>query len=189
MGKNKTKNIGRKAQMGVDTAKAVVLSVFGLVLLAILGIILMGSLNDTPVATTSGTINPTTETLTTVNELPESFTVTTLRNCAITVSSAMNQTGGNTIPASNYTVSGCTIRFNTGQGNANGYNNTNWVVNYSGTFNSFGSISSNLTTGTASFFSNVNVWFALLSVTIVILIITIVIFAVQRFGARANSGF
>lgn len=185
----KTNKINKKGQMGLDTGKLILFSVLFLAVTGFVMIVLLGSLVRTPVAVNSGTIPATTETVTGVAEIARPFTVTGFTDCSITVSSAMNQTGGNTIPASNYTVSGCTIRFNTAQGNANGYNNTNWVINYSGTFNSFGSVNNNVTIGTSGFFAQTGTWFALLGVAIIILIIGVVIFAVQRFGARNQSGF
>lgn len=54
-------------------------------------------------------------------------------------------------------------------------------------YNQTQAILSNVSAGTASFFSNAGTWFSLLSVVIIILIIGVVIWAVNRFGARAES--
>jgi lipoprotein signal peptidase len=49
-------------------------------------------------------------------------------------------------------------------------------------------IFNNITSGTASFFSNAGTWFSLLAVVVIILIISIVIFAVNRFGGGRGGG-
>jgi len=185
--KTKQKN-SRKGQMGLDTSKTVMLVLLTVGVLGFLTIILLGNLTDTNVAVTSGTIGAQSETITSVAHASRPLGFNDRLDCTATVSDVRNATGGAFINATNYTVSGCTILYKTGQGNPSGFNNSNWVVNYSGTFNSFGSVNANLTSGTTSFFTNTSTWFSLLAVVVVILIIAIVIFAVNRFGGR-ETGF
>lgn len=183
---NKQK-INRKGQVGLETGRVVMLSVFFLVIVGFVLVILLGNLTRTPVAVNSGILSPQSETITSVAQTLRPFATATLVDCSASVSSVVNATSGTTIPATNFTVTACAISFNAGQGNVQGFNNSNWIVNYTGTFNSFGVVNSNVTGATAGFFSNSTTWFSLLGVVIVILIVTLVIFAVQRFGNR-NQG-
>lgn len=187
MKENKRTKIGRKGQVGLDTSKMVMFSLMTIGVLGFLLIILLGSLTDTSVATTSGTIGPQSETITSVAHTARPLGFNDRLDCSATIADVRNATSGTAIPASNYTVSGCTILYKTGQGNANGFNNTNWVVNYTGTFNAYGSVNSNISTGTTNFFSNTSTWFSLLAIVVIILIIGIVIFAVNRFGGRETG--
>lgn len=180
-----------KGQVGLDTAKVVMLALLVLAVFSFVALIVWSSLGNTTIAkTSSGTISIVNETVTSVNELGDLLpTADSQVDCAATVSTAINSTSGTVIPASNFTVSGCTISFNSGQGNSQGFNNSNWNVTYGFTFNQYGNIENNLTRGTASFFSNATTWFALLGVVIIILIIAIVIFAVNRFGSSGSGSF
>ena len=185
--KQKTKT-NRKGQVGFDTTKMVMLTLLSVGVLGFLIIIMLGSLTDTTVATTSGSFGPTSQTVTNVAHTARPLTPNGLLDCSATISAVVNSTSGTTIPASNYTLSGCTILYKTGQGNANGFNDTSWIVNYTATYNSFGTINSNISTGTVNFFTNTSTWFSLLAIVVIILIIAIVIFAVNRFGGK-ETGF
>lgn len=178
--------INKKGQVGLDTSKAVMYSLMTLTIIAVALIILISTLKNSNVASNTGTLSQV-DTVTAVAHAARPLSQQGLEDCTATVIEARNATSLTLIPATNYTVSACTILYNTGQGNANGFNNSNWQVNYTATFNSYSLISNNVTGGISGFFANTTIWFALLGVVIIILIIAVVIFAVNSFGAR-NQG-
>lgn len=171
----------------MDTAKAVMLTLLMLGVLAFAAIIVWSTTSNTSVAQTSGTDSATNESVTSVTEVGDLLARGSRPDAVCTVTQARNASDYEVIQASNYTVTGCTIKYYGGAGGL-GFNNTNWLVDYTETYNAFGEIEGNLTNGTAGFFSNTSTWFALLAVVVIILIIAIVVFAVNRFGGGKQGG-
>ena len=176
----------KKGQVGFDTGKAVILAVMGLGIVAFISIIVLATMKDTSIAANTGS-GAAVETMTTITEIAESFAAASAEDCSAAVIEARNSTGLALISASNYTVSGCTIRYNTAQGNPSGFNNSNWQVNFTFTFNQFANIQRNISFAEASFFSNTTVWFGLLAIVVIVLIISIVLIVVSRFGGSSGG--
>jgi len=172
----------KRGQVGLDVAKNVMLVLMIIGVLAFAMIIVLASVNNSDVASTSSGTLQNQETLATVTETGEDLTVSTLPDVACSLLSVTNASSGTTIPASNYTQTNCNLAFTIGD--VLGINNSNWNVTYSYTYNSFDRTSGNVTGGVASFFSNTTTWFSLLAIVVIILIISIVILAVNRFGNR-----
>jgi hypothetical protein len=176
--------MNKKGQVGLDTAKAVMLTILIVGVIAFVAILALSNLGNTNAArTSSGVITVVNETLTTVTETGENLVIATRPDVICTLGIIVNQSNTAVIPAANFTQANCNLAH---LGGGQAFNNTNWNVSYTYTYNTFGDVESNITTGTASFFNNSNTWFALLSVVVIILIISIVIFAVNRFGGGVN---
>jgi uncharacterized membrane protein YhdT len=111
-----------------------------------------------------------------------------LRNCQLTVTNVINQTGG-VLGSGNYTVSGCEMQYVTNLGTASA-NNTFWNVTGSYTYddNSAWTISTNYSTGVTGFFANVPTYFNLVGVVVLILLIGIVIYAVTKISGGKVEG-
>lgn len=113
-------------------AQALILAVLILGLTLVIGIFILANLQSGLRTDANG--NFVNETLITVTETGESITGASLFNCAISGTIiATNATSGTVIPASNYTISGCLIRYSS-PGNSQGFNNSNWNVSGSYTY-------------------------------------------------------
>ncbi len=93
------------------------------------------------------------------------------------------------IPASNITVSGCSIAWAGGNSTAN-INNSNWLCNSTASFKDaeINDISTNVTTGVSGFFREVGTWMTILGVVVLLLIISVIILVVQKFGGGPSAG-
>jgi len=98
------------------------------------GVMILGQMEEA--GWTSKTVAVANETLTTVNEAGETLVASTLAGrgdtCAIT--RCANSTNNVIIPAGNYTVTNCNIKFSHFI-DATGVNGTNWKCTYSYTYN------------------------------------------------------
>lgn len=107
-------------------------------------------------------------------------------NCAATLTSVVNSTGGQSINSGNYTIQGCFINAST----ANPFNNTAWNITGNYVFTSDDeatSVLGNLSNASASFATNFTLWLSILGVVILITIIALLLFYVRRFSSTEVS--
>lgn len=180
------KKLNKKGAFGIDTVKAVLITLLIIGVIAVVSYLSLTTLRSTYESTeklnTATTLN---QTLTAVQYTPQALTNYQKRNCQATIINVANATSGAPISATNYSVvGGCYLR---SVGNS-AYNNTDWNVSFSITYNSpeANELVSNVTVGTSNFFKQIPTFFTLLSVVVLILIIAIVIIAVTRF--RSGEG-
>lgn len=169
--------MNQKGQLGLDVVKGVLVLVLTIAVIAVTIIVIMPEVRDAAenLQTQNGVgVN---ETLTTVTETGETLSANTLRNIVCTFGLVTNATGGETIPANNYTTSGCTI-----SAVGTHYNNTNWNVSYTYTYDDpfAAEITGNLSVGTTDFFDNAPTIFTILGVVAVIAAVTLIIVFVRR---------
>jgi len=179
--------MNQRGQVGLDIVQKVFLALLVLAVLAFALIITMASLGDSSVAkTSSGSFTTANETLLNVNDGPTGavdFSVAGLGDVSCSILHIINASSLTTIPASNFTKTGCSVILTSGP-----FNNSDWNVSYTHTFNVFTDPQQNITAGTASFFSNATTWLTLLSVVVIILIISIVLLAVRGFTGDRKGG-
>jgi hypothetical protein len=118
----------KKGQMGLESAISVVLIV-GLVFLILATLAYIGVKygDATSIDTTLTKLN---DTLTTVDGVGEYLSVASYRNVVCSVLTIQNATSGHVI-STNYTATNCLIKSTQPLG---GFNNTNWNVSYTYTF-------------------------------------------------------
>jgi L-asparagine transporter-like permease len=178
------KQVNKKGQLGLDTARNVMLALLIIGVIAFAIIIMFVSLKDTNVSTTSGSSTVVNETGGFLNA--SGYTVDEALNFddfSMTVIQVRNGTNGSALASSAFTSTNAGVLFN-----ATSDVYPTIQVDYSFTYNQFSPLSRNITSGTADFFSNTGTWFSLLAIVVIILIIAIVIFAVNRFGGGSVSG-
>ena len=189
--------MNKKGVLGLETVKAVILS---LLVLAVLTVTVFAIL--VPLKTSVESIDNQIGVVS-VNETPTPFTevtpyyfsvVNTARNPICTLTRCTNATGLSAtvgITANNYTVNSgqCSIVY---AGLVQGYyNNTaGWRCTYTYTYdlNGTNSVTEMMLVGPSSFFQNTPTFFVLLGVVVLILIISIVIVAVTRFSGGVGMG-
>lgn len=184
----------KKGIAGLDTVKAVALAIL---VLGIIAIVAYAAIN--PIVTAYEVINVDTGSIvnsTTAKEMNVTNNdkgggilapLSGLRNCQLTVTNVINQTGG-ILAAPNYTVSGCEMKYVADLGTASA-NRTFWNVTGTYTYddNSAWGISTNYSSGVAGFFTNVPTYFNVIAVLVIILLITIVIYAVMKLYGSAST--
>jgi len=173
---------GKKGQLGLETVKAVMIT---LLVIAIIGVtlIVLGSnlsnVSDDIDTTTVSVVNRSTASA--VTQVGAYLTGTSsLRNCVLTITQANNIS--DYIEPVNYSTSGCLV---VADGSGFG-NNSIWNITGSYAYsedNAF-NIHRNISGGVTGFFSNTATIFAILVVAVIILAISLIIFAVSRFGGR-----
>ncbi|MEX0595686.1 MAG: hypothetical protein WD512_04230 [Candidatus Paceibacterota bacterium] len=102
------------------------------VMILVLGLIIIQQMRDLPTLTASESGSANNETLITVAESGENFAAFSYPASVCSVSAVTNATSGTVIPASNYTLTNCNIRFTSG--NSLGFNNSNWNLSYTFTY-------------------------------------------------------
>ena len=145
-----------------------------------------GEMSDATYTSTTGTSSN--ETLTTVSELGEDFAVVDYRNVVCgAVSLVLNATDNVTISSGNYTQTNCNIAFDDGDAN---FNNTNWLVTYSYTYDANNTATEVISETTAGI-SGVTDWYTIFIVVtamiILILLIEIIITAIGGSGLLGVS--
>ncbi len=178
------KKMNKRGVVGLETSKGVLVALMVLGVFGFVVIIALNSLSDSEAARSSGERTILGETLTAVSEGGQNFSAFTEANAACSIITLTNTTGV-TIPSDNFTQSNCNVAFSSINGTQ--FNNTDWIVNYTYSYNQFATINNNLSNGTETFFGNATTWFSLLAVVVIILIVSIVIFAVNRFGDSAGG--
>ncbi len=179
----------KKAILGLDTVRLVMLAILGLAIIGVTIFIVLDAIvdSDTSLKTTVF-INEVTSVL--MNETGYNLAGSLGRaNCVGTIVRVINTTGEFIDPA-NYTISGCFFNITPANIGTVYHNISAWTLNGSYTDNEDAHlIFRNITAGTNNFFGNVPVFFTLLAVVVIILIISIVIIAVNRFGGgTVNQG-
>jgi len=152
---------------------------------------LMGGEVETS-ATKDTTVTVVDETVSTVDEAGVGLTYFGHRAAVCTVSSCTNVTG--TIPTTNYTTTACKIAFTIGDD----FNATDWVCNYTATYNA-DTTASKVINATSDSLSEAVDWFDLFIVIgamVVLILLTVIIITAIRgsgliageTGAGAGSG-
>ncbi len=168
----------KKGQVGLGTGMKVIVAVLIMAILGFVSIIVLNSLTDSNVAATTGSGSAINETVSNVNHTAIDLNAQELPDALCTVTRARNSTDPFTeIVAGNFTITDCTIVL--ASGDTSEYNNTDWLITYTFTYNKVDAINSNITTGVSDFFSNAGTWFSLLAIVIIILIVVIVMRSVS----------
>jgi hypothetical protein len=183
----------KQGQVGLNVAKAVILVLLGLGVLAFVLVIVLSQFNSTSlvplttysVANETGRINGN-ATLTTVGyqlagALTSGFN-------SLTIVRAYNNTDATLITSGNWTIDS--------SGNILNATAANWKdVNFTYTYNAqsnagkqANNVAGNVTNGTSGFFGNTGVWFNLLGVVIIVAIAALVLYFVGAFGGNKSSG-
>jgi hypothetical protein len=193
----------RQGVLGLDTAKAVIVT---FLILAVMGISILLALTSLQTATDSskidtstahdlntvvnetGTvaqgkwINSTGYTLASVNASTEQFTILY----------AWNQTSHLQIPSTNYSITAGGVVYNTTSvAPYNNWNNVTFTYTYINNYDydngRVTSIVGNVSGGIVTFFGSTGTIFSILIVVIIILAISIIIWAVGRFGQPTEN--
>jgi len=179
--------MNKKGILGLDTAKLFVLAILVLVIISVVTLIVLDSVGDVQEDAYGGALSNTTTT--TVINVTGGVYPTGLSSantdCTLTVSIMTNASTGNTVPSTNYTITGCTI--GCVLGGCKNYNNSLW--NVTGTYTQPSAskyIVYNTSSSLSDFFEDSGTWFTLIGVVIIILIIAVVIVVVNKFGAGGN---
>ncbi len=180
----------KKAQLGLDTVKAVMIAFLVISVLAVTLLIVLPEVRDVAeeIDRTSIRVENTT-TLSVVNESGAFLTGTNnLLNCRLGIEYAAN-TSGNGLQITttgNYTTDGCRVVY-TGTGFGN---DTVWNITGTYTFSEARAteIMGNVTEGSKDFFNNTGTIFAILVVVVIILAIAIIIGVVSAFGGGRATG-
>jgi len=185
----------KKAMMGLDTVKVVLVVLLTLGVIAIAMFVALTSLQPAVESldrSNTGTV--TNESTTKAMNYTWTYTFNTSisgqRNPTCTITSVINGTDGVSINSGNYTVpstlGGCNIKASTPSA---GFNSTVWKVSYTYVYASPDSYNavSNITNGSVNFFKQIPTVFTILGVIVIILAVGIIIVAVMRFGNREDS--
>jgi hypothetical protein len=180
-----------KGQLGLDTVKAVILSLLIITVIAVATFFILYSLLPTAesLAADKAGVNVVNESvvLTPTGNGIELAKNVGVRNCKATVSAVVNATDGDTIPVAKYVVTGCFIKAaGTGAGSY-AFNATKVTYTYSYDDPYTNNLVQNISYGAESFFTQVPTFFVLLGVVVLILIIAVVIVAVTRFSPTGKS--
>lgn len=176
----------KRGVVGLDTAKAVILAVLIISVIAITTFLSLQYMLDATNALDLNTANLVRNESVTMNNNYVGLTGNDgVANCNPTIVIIQNASSGKRINGNNYTLSGCSIKNITGE-----FVDKPWNVSYTYTYNKLAQnvLVSNVTSGATTFFTNASTWFTLLSIVIIILIIGIVIVAVNRYSGREGSG-
>jgi len=173
-----------KGVAGLTVLLSVVTMLFVIGLLVMIFALMGGELATASYEETSASV--VNETLTTVTETGEDFTVAGYRDVACTLTAVRNATGGETINSGNYTQTNCNLA-STGTS----YNNTDWNVSYSYTYEA-DTTATDVINDTSSSISGVTSWFTIFIVitamVVLILLTVIIITAIRGSGLMAGGG-
>jgi len=178
--------MNRKGVLGLDVVKAVFLAFIVLVVLGVAVILVGISLRDVAETIDVTTTQVNNETLTTVTETGELLTYSTQRNVDCTISECINASSGTNVPSTNYTETGCLLKFTTGD--SLGLNNSDWNCTYSAKYSEGrqNAIAVNLSGGISGFFGNTGTIISILVVVVIIAAIGIVIAIISGFGGTGG---
>jgi len=182
--KNQFKQDKGTAGLTILLSVIVMLFIIGLItmIFSLMGASLKTATYDT---TTNSVVN---ETLTTVAEAGENLAYSGYRDVACSVGIVTNATDGEIIPSANYTVTNCNLAYS---GVAGAFNDTNWNVSYSYTYEA-----DNTATGvmndTVSGISGATDWFDIfivISAMLVLILLTVIIItAIRSSGMVGGDG-
>jgi len=174
-----------KGTAGLTILLSVIVMLFIIGLITMIFSLMGASLKTATYDTTTATI--LNETLTTVTETGENLVVSGFRDVACSISTVANTSSGELITATNYTVTNCHIAFS---GAELSYNNSNWNVSYSYTYEA-----DNTATGvmndTVSGISGATDWFDIfivISAMVVLILLTVIIITAIRSSGMVAGG-
>ena len=179
--------------------KAVLIAIFVLAVLTITAYVVIVQIrNAEESAEKLSTLTAYNESLSSVTETGVALAngPATYRNSICTVSYITFKSNESSVPSADYAqkdTGNCVVYYNGGDTGNEQYNNTDWNVTYSITYNKpyAYQVGANMTMGPAIFFQNVPTFLILLGVVVLIMIISIIIVAVTRFqggGLIRSSG-
>lgn len=178
-----------KGVAGLSILLTVISMIFIIGFLVMLFVIIGVEMQDSTWTSTTSTASN--EVLTTVTEAGENFAVSTYRAVTCTVSAVTNTTSATVIPASNYTATNCNIRYKSGIGIAYGFNNSNWNVTYSFTYDA-DNTGTRAINDTTTALTEVVDWFPIIitiSVMVALILLTVIIIvAIRSSGVMAGGG-
>ena len=168
----------KKGQLGIDTAKAFLIGLMSLIIIGVVVIIVMVSLADTSLGTSTYTI--TNESIAFLNGTGVTLATSGWAGFANPViTELLNASSEASFGTGNGTISALGVITNA---TASMWDEAVLVsYTYDGD-NEVGSVSSNATSGLSTFFTSTATWLSLLGIVILILIISVVIATVNRFG-------
>lgn len=167
---------------GLNLFLSLIVSLFIIGLVVMIFALVGGGLTQATYTSTGGTA--TNESLGTV-AAATSYANAGLQDASCTTSAVYNATGGEVIPASNYTVSNCQI---TPTGAP--YNNTAWNVTYTYTYNANNDATRSIG-NTTSAIANAVDWFdifVVIGAMVVLILLTVIIIAAVRGSGLISTG-
>lgn len=173
-----------KGVAGLVILLSLVTMLFIIGLLVMIFTLMGGSLQDVSYTDLSATNSN--ETLTTVAETGENFAVSTYRSVSCTISIVTNATNGAVISSGNYTQTNCNLA-SSGTGV---FNNTNWNVTYSYTYEGDTTATEVLNDTTIALSSTTNfftIFIVIASMVVLVLLTVIIIVAVRGSGLMSGS--
>ena len=178
----KSLNKFRKDKSGVFGLTSVQLffgTIMAVALLAYVIVIIMGTLSTGNIIpqTSSTYVN---ESVTSVTQAGKNLAAASFSNPTCSITGIVNSSNGATINAGNYTATNCRVAASP----TSTFNNTDWKVTYSATYDSNSqmqlvSILGNTSTGITSFFGAINPVYAILAVLVIILVLVVLVRVVQ----------
>jgi hypothetical protein len=182
-----------KGILGLNTVKAFIVVILALAIIAVITLIVLGSLSTETMVTMGGRpieIVVTNETTSSITQVPQNLKYATENSIVCSDFLIVNSSEGILISSTNYTAtSSCTIAITSGANMS--FNNSDWLVSYTANYKNRDEIQgvvANTSTGIIGFFGNSLTFFALLGVVVIILIISLVVVVVNRFGGEGGMG-
>lgn len=189
----------KQGVFGLTSVQAFFAIVLGLTLLAYVIIVIMGTLSNSvilPSGTLSASVVNETTTIAIKTGVPYSLSGQNKEGCQATVTAVANQTftlaGQRGPDANNFTVNNCFITEKVLSEAASPFNNSQWNVTYSYTYNSPSNVQAqgvlgNTSSGITGFFSGVNPVYAILAILVIILVLVVLVRVVSG-GTSLGGG-
>jgi len=187
----KTQN--RNGILGLETAKAVMVTFLVLAVIGIATILCLTSLNDGVGDSVDNVVHTPTNTVTNETGVYVNSTGYTLSGynstwSSINATGVWNYTDGTVIVAGNYTLSDVGVLTNATSFTWDDVNlSYTYVYTYTEDTEKVDSIVGNVSSGLTTFFGSTGTIFSILIVVVIILAISIIIWAVGRFGQQAEG--
>ena len=169
-----------KGVAGLTILLSMVTILFVIGLLVMIFTLMGASLKTSIYDTTTATI--TNETLTTVAETGEDFATVDFRDVVCTIGIVTNASTGETIPATNYTGTGCSLAWSGASADDPNYNNTDWNVSYSYVWEA-DTEATDVMNATTQSVAEVTDWFGIfivISAMVVLILLTVIIITAIR---------
>jgi len=176
----------KKAQ-GLNILLSVVTSIFIIGLLVSIFALMGGSLmNSDSLYQTTDPVTVINETLSSVDDTGENFTVVDYRGVVCTISQVTNATNGAIISTGNYTQTNCNLANATID-----FGGLDWNVTYSYVYEApmeAVSVANDTTTSISSVTDWFNIFIVITAMVVLILLITIIIVAIRGSGMMGGKG-